>query len=78
MIYHKLKRKGYDTYAVNARYDTVDGDPCYPDLSSVPAKIRVVNLVVNPRIGKGFIEEAARLGIPYVLLQPGTYSDELG
>jgi uncharacterized protein len=78
MIYRKLKRRGYTPFAVNPRYDTIEGDPCYPDLSSVPEKIQVVNMVVNPRIGKKVIEEAARLRIPYIWFQPGTYSDELG
>lgn len=78
MIYRKLKRKGYTVYAVNPRYDTVEGDPCYPSLSALPQKAAVVNMVVSPKIGRSFIEEAIRLQIPYLWFQPGTYSDELG
>ncbi|MDW7659172.1 MAG: CoA-binding protein [Bacillota bacterium] len=78
MIYRKLKRKGYQVYAVNPRYDKIDDDPCYASLSDLPQKVAVVNMVVTPKIGRGFIEEAIRLQIPYIWFQPGTYSDELG
>lgn len=76
-IYRHLKSHGYETYAVNPAYDTVEGDPCYPDLASLPTKPDVLNMVVSPKRGKPVLEEAARLGIKYIWLQPGTYNDEL-
>ncbi len=77
MIYHKLKRKGYETYAVNPVYDEIDGDPCYPSLSALPVVPDVVNMVVAPARGRAVIEEAARLGIRYIWLQPGTHDEAL-
>jgi predicted CoA-binding protein len=77
MIYRKLKNKGYEVYAVNPVYDEIDGDKCYGDLSSLPKVPDVINMVVSPKRGKAFLEEAARLGVNYVWLQPGTYDDEL-
>lgn len=77
MIYRKLKSRGYQVYAVNPVYDTVDGDKCYKNLSELPVKPEVIDMVVSPKRGKAFIEEAARLGIEYIWLQPGTYDDEL-
>lgn len=29
MIYRKLKTRGYDVYAVNPMYETVEGDKCF-------------------------------------------------
>lgn len=77
MIYRKLKNKGYEVYAVNPVYDEVEGDKCYKDLSSLPKVPEVINMVVSPKRGKAFFEEAARLGISYIWLQPGTYDDEI-
>ncbi len=77
MIYRKLKNKGYEVYAVNPVYDEVEGDKCYNDLSSLPKVPEVINMVVSPKRGKGFLDEAARLGVNYVWLQPGTYDDEV-
>ncbi len=77
MIYKKLKAKGYEVYAVNPMYDTVDGDKCYKDLSSLPVLPEVIDMVVSPKRGRAIIDEAARLGIKYIWLQPGTFDDEL-
>lgn len=77
MIYKKLRTRGYEVYPVNPVYDTVEGDKCYKDLSSLPKIPEVLDMVVSPKRGKAFIEEAARLGIKYIWLQPGTYDDEL-
>jgi predicted CoA-binding protein len=77
MIYRKLKSRGYTVYPVNPLYDTVDGDKCYKDLSSLPQVPEVIDMVVSPKRGKPVIEEAARLGIKNIWLQPGTHDDEL-
>ena len=77
MIYQKLRRKGYQVYAVNPLYQTIEGDPCYRNLSSLPEKPAVVNFVVAPKIGKNYVEEAAALGIKYLWFQPQTSDDQL-
>lgn len=77
IIYRKLKDEGYEVYPVNPLYSEVEGDKCYPDLRSIPEKPEVLDMVVSPKRGKAFIEEAAELGIEYIWLQPGTYDQEL-
>lgn len=77
IIYKRLKSEGYTVYPVNPMYTEVEGDRCYPKLSSLPELPEVLDMVVSPKRGKAFIEEAARLGIKYIWLQPGTYDQEL-
>ena len=77
MIYRKLKSRGYRVYPVNPNYEAIEGDKCYPNLSALPEVPEVVDMVVSPRIGYQVIEEAGRLGIKYIWLQPGTYDDKL-
>lgn len=77
MIYKKLRLRGYEVYAVNPLYDTVEGDQCYKDLKSLPKLPDVINMVVSPKRSKAFVEEAAGLGIRYIWFQPGTYDDEV-
>lgn len=77
IIFKRLKSEGYTVYPVNPMYDNVEGDKCYPDLASLPEKPEVLDMVVSPKRGKAFIEEAARLGIKNIWLQPGTYDQEL-
>lgn len=77
IIYKRLKSEGYTVYPVNAMYDEVEGDTCYPDLASLPEMPEVLDMVVSPKRGKAFIDEAAKLGIKNIWLQPGTYDQEL-
>lgn len=77
MIYRKLRDKGYEVYPVNPMYDEVEGDKCYKDLSSLPVVPEVIDMVVSAKRGRPVIDEAAKLGIKYIWLQPGTYDDEL-
>lgn len=76
-IYKKLKSRGYTVYPVNPNYETVDGDPCYKDLSALPEKPEVIDMVVAPKHGLAVIREASRLGVKNIWLQPGTHDNEL-
>ncbi|MCR4435343.1 MAG: CoA-binding protein [Clostridiales bacterium] len=76
-IYRRLKSEGFRVYAVNPNHETVEGDRCYRNLASLPEKPEVVGMVVSPENGRPVIEEAARLGIGNIWLQPGTYDREL-
>jgi predicted CoA-binding protein len=77
IIYKRLKSEGYRVYPVNPMYDQVEGDICYPNLAALPEKPEVLDMVVSPKRGMAFIEEAALLGIENIWLQPGTYDSEL-
>jgi predicted CoA-binding protein len=77
IIYNTLKSEGYTVYPVNPMYETVEGDKCYPSLAALPEKPEVLDMVVSPKRGRAFIEEAAALGIQNIWLQPGTYDQEL-
>lgn len=77
MIYRKLKQRGYRVYPVNPNYETVEGDKCYQNLTSLPEMPEVIDMVVSPKFGMAVIEEAAALGIKNIWLQPGAYNDEL-
>ena len=77
IIYKRLKSEGYTVYPVNPMYEIVEGETCFPNLESLPQKPEVLDMVVSPKRGKAFIEEAAQLGIKNIWLQPGTYDSEL-
>ncbi|RDV80720.1 CoA-binding protein [Ammonifex thiophilus] len=73
-IYFQLKELGYEVYAVNPNCHKIDGDPCYPSLSALPVLPEVVNIVVPPQVAEQVVEEAIRLGIKQIWLQPGAES----
>lgn len=77
MIFKKLLSSGYRVYPVNPNYESVDGHPCYKNLSALPEKPDVIDMVISPKRGKLILEEAAGLGIENIWFQPGTYDEEL-
>lgn len=77
MIYKKMKHKNYKVFAINPRYQFVEGDPCFASLTDLPEIPDVINMVVSPEIGKPFLKEAAELGIKYIWFQPGTHDESV-
>lgn len=76
-IYHFLKNKGYEVYAVDPSGKPVDGEKSYTKLSELPQKPDAVDMVINPLRGGEFVKEAYSLGVNYIWFQPGAESEEL-
>jgi len=75
IIVRNLAAKGYTVLPVNPRETEIAGLPAYPNLSAVPLPVDVVDIVTPPAVTKGILEEAARLGLPAVWLQDGSWDD---
>lgn len=79
-IYRKLRGAGYTVFAVNPKADTVEGDPCYPDLAALPERPDGVVIVTPPEAARALVQTCAALGIPRVWMHrgigPGSVSDE--
>ncbi len=75
VIVRNLAAKGYTVLPVNPREKEIAGLPAYPDLASVPGPVDLVDFVTSPPVTRRVLEEAARLGIPAVWLQDGSYDD---
>jgi len=71
-VWNLLKNKGYQVYAINPKYDEIEGDKCYSSLKALPVIPEVVDLVVPPTVSGQVIDEAHQLGINYLWFQPGT------
>lgn len=56
-----LQDSGYRVVPVNPHYDAVHGEPCYPDLASIPYGVEVdlINVFRAPRHTAGVVREAA-------------------
>ena len=76
-IFKKLIEHGYETYGVNPKYSSIDGEKVYPDLKSLPKKVEAVDVVVPPKVALGLLDEIQELGIENVWFQPGTYDEEV-
>jgi predicted CoA-binding protein len=75
VIVKNLAAKGYTVLPVNPREKEIAGLPAFPDLASVPGPVHLVDVVTPPPVTRRVLEEAARLGLPAVWLQDGSYDD---
>jgi hypothetical protein len=66
LVYNKFKGEGYKVYAVNPRISTFNGDPCYPDLKSIPEKPDAVFILTNPKVTEAVVRQCVDLGIKHV------------
>ncbi|MCC7163273.1 MAG: CoA-binding protein [Anaerolineae bacterium] len=64
--YRKFKQAGYTVTAVNPRLTTFEGEPCYPDLKSIPEKPQAVFILANPHVTDLIVQQCIDLGIKHV------------
>src|SRR5512141_2603394 len=65
-ILKRLRQCGYDVYPVNPAAATLDGEPCYPDLRSVPVPLDGVMIATAPAASNDVVRQCAELGITRV------------
>jgi predicted CoA-binding protein len=66
LAYNKFKENGYQVFAVNPHITTFHGDPCYPDLKSVPEKVDAVFILTKPQVTEQIVQQCVDLGIKHV------------
>ena len=71
VIYQRMRSRGYEVFAINPNADEVEGDPCYPDLGSVPGGVEAVVIGTRPETAMATIRECADLGIRHVWMHRG-------
>ena len=68
LIYKTLRERGYTVYAINPHIDSFLGDPCYPDVFSLPEKPDGLVIVTRPAVAVALVRQCALAGVPRVWL----------
>jgi predicted CoA-binding protein len=71
MVYKRLRERGYQVFAINPNTDSVEGDPCYHDLKSVPGGVDAVVIGTRPEAADATMRECVELGIGYAWMHRG-------
>ena len=71
----ELESKGYRILAVNPNAASIGGNPCYPNLASLPEKVGGVLIVTPASQSEQVVRDAAAHGITHVWLQRGAHSE---
>jgi uncharacterized protein len=71
-----LQMNGYRIIPVNPQEKVVLGETCYPDLSSVPEKVDVVDIFRRSENVPSIVEEAIKIAASAVWMQEGVNNEE--
>jgi len=75
--YKELIGRGYEVYLVHPEASAIEGDPCYPNLASLPDKVDGLLVCLPASQGMGMLKQAADQGVRNVWIQQGADSPEL-
>ncbi|MFZ5829647.1 MAG: CoA-binding protein [Planctomycetota bacterium] len=73
-VLRRYRQGGYQAYAVHPTETEIEGEPCYPNLASLPEQVENVSIITPPSITERIVEEAAAAGVKRVWMQPGAES----
>jgi len=71
-----LKEQGYKIIPINPAEKEILGEPCYPDLASVPTSIDVVDIFRRSDEVLPIVKEAIKIGAKAVWMQEGVVNEE--
>ncbi len=63
LIYHRLKSSGHDVFALNPHMQTFEGDPCYPDVQSIPGGVDGVVIITRPETTEKIVRDCSDAGV---------------
>jgi predicted CoA-binding protein len=63
LIYHRLKSTGHQVFAVNPRMETFEGEPCYPDVGSIPGGVEGVVVITRPEATEQIVHQCSEAGV---------------
>ncbi len=70
-VYRRLRDRGLEVFAVNPHATAVEGDPCFPDLASIPGGVDAVVVATAPDHAERTVRECIDLGIRHVWMHHG-------
>lgn len=65
-ILKKLRASGFEAIPVNPRAGELEGERCYPDLSSIPGRLDGVVFAGHPRVALGYVRQCDLLDVPVI------------
>jgi acyl-CoA synthetase (NDP forming) len=62
-------------YPVNPRYAEIEGLPCYPSISAVPARVDLAIIFVPAPLVPAAVEACVKKGVPGVMIESGGFAE---
>ncbi|MCK6447947.1 MAG: CoA-binding protein [Planctomycetes bacterium] len=68
------QQHGREVFAVHPRETDIEGAPTVTELAKLPKPVHGVSIITPPAVTEKVVEEAARLGVKRIWMQPGAES----
>jgi uncharacterized protein len=65
-IYRRMRRDGYEVFALNPAAEEVEGDVAWPDVASIPGGVEAVVIGTAPSASADVVRQCARAGVDLV------------
>jgi len=72
-IYRTLRDKGYKVFAVNPNADSVEGDPCFPNMQAIAGGVDGAVIITKPEISEQIVLDCVAAEIPRVWMHNNTF-----
>jgi predicted CoA-binding protein len=70
------QQDGRRALPVNPSEKEIEGELVFASLSAIPEPVHAVSIITPPPVTERIVEEAAKLGIRHLWMQPGAESEE--
>jgi len=74
---HEFKNHGYEVFPVHPTAESIDGVPCYHNLTELEGKVTAVWMGVKPDKGADVLRAAAKIGVKKVWIQQMSENPDL-
>ena len=74
-IVHYLINHGFRVYPVNPNTKEILGMTSYPDLSSIPEEVEIINIFRRSEEVLPVVDEAVKIGAKAIWMQPGVINE---
>lgn len=71
LIYNRLKKLGYEVFAVSPNMQTYEGDQCYTSVQSIPGGVEAAVIITKPQTTEKVVRECHTAGINLVWMHQG-------
>ncbi len=75
-VFDDLRKKGYTLYPVHHQADQIDGVSCYPDVHSLPGKVKKLLILTPASATAELVKQAGERGIREIWIQQKSASPE--
>lgn len=63
LIYHRLRTTGHEVVPVNPHMQAFEGEPCYPDVQSIPGGVDGVVIITRPETTERIVRDCHDAGV---------------